>query len=116
MIVGSGDIGLIMARRLVWAGAEVPAVVEIQPYPSGLTRNVVQCLNDFGIPLHLSHVVTEHPGRRPGRGGGGERPWRTAVPDLARSLRDLDCDTVLLSVGLSRRTSCRRGWAWPSTR
>ena len=58
VIVGSGDIGLIMARRLTWSGCSVRAVVEIQPYPSGSVRNIAQCLNDYSIPLHLGHVVT----------------------------------------------------------
>ena len=98
VIVGSGDIGLIMARRLVWAGAEVPGVVEIQSYPSGLTRNVVQCLNDFGIPLHLSHVVSRILGAN--RVEGVEvSPLEDGVPRLDKTFR-LDCDTVLLSVGL----------------
>ena len=98
VIVGSGDIGLIMARRLVWAGAEVPGVVEIQSYPSGLTRNVVQCLNDFGIPLPLSHVVSRILGAN--RVEGVEvSPLEDGVPRLDKTFR-LDCDTVLLSVGL----------------
>lgn len=58
VILGSGDIGMIMARRLTLEGAHVQAVFEIQPYPSGLPRNVEQCLNDYGIPLYLSHTVT----------------------------------------------------------
>ena len=98
VIVGSGDIGLIMARRLTWAGAQVLGVVEIQSYPSGLTRNVVQCLNDFGIPLHLSHVVTRILGRN--RVEGVEvSPLAGGVPRPDKAFR-LDCDTVLLSVGL----------------
>jgi NADPH-dependent 2,4-dienoyl-CoA reductase/sulfur reductase-like enzyme len=98
VIVGSGDIGLIMARRLVWSGAEVPGVVEIQSYPSGLTRNVVQCLNDFGIPLYLSHVASRILGAN--RVEGVEvSPLEEGVPRLDRAFR-LDCDTVLLSVGL----------------
>jgi pyruvate/2-oxoglutarate dehydrogenase complex dihydrolipoamide dehydrogenase (E3) component len=98
VIVGSGDIGLIMARRLTWAGATVLGVVEIQSYPSGLTRNVVQCLNDFSIPLHLSHVVS--------RILGADRveavevcPLEGGIPARAKAFR-LECDTVLLSVGL----------------
>ena len=63
VILGSGDIGLIMARRLVFSGAEVLAAVEIMPQSAGLQRNVVQCLEDFGIPLLLSHTVTEVRGR-----------------------------------------------------
>jgi len=98
VIVGSGDIGLIMARRLTWAGATVLGVVEIQSYPSGLTRNVVQCLNDFGIPLFLSHVVTRIVGRD--RVEAVEvSPLVNGLPRLDRAFR-LDCDTVLLSVGL----------------
>ncbi len=98
VIVGSGDIGLIMARRLTWAGAEVLGVVEIQSYPSGLTRNVVQCLNDFGIPLHLSHVVTRILGRN--RVEAVEvSPLAGGLPRPDKAFR-LDCDTVLLSVGL----------------
>ncbi|WP_259299233.1 NAD(P)/FAD-dependent oxidoreductase, partial [Eggerthella lenta] len=58
VILGSGDIGLIMARRLASQGAEVVGVHELMPHPSGLRRNVVQCLDDFGIPLHLSSTVT----------------------------------------------------------
>jgi len=96
VIVGSGDIGLIMARRLTWSGAAVLGVVEIQSYPSGLTRNVVQCLNDFGIPLYLSHVVSRICGR--------DRVEAVEVSPLADGVPGpafrLDCDTVLLSVGL----------------
>jgi len=58
VIIGSGDIGLIMARRMSWVGCHVKAVVEIMPYPSGLTRNIVQCLHDFNIPLYLSCQTT----------------------------------------------------------
>jgi NADPH-dependent 2,4-dienoyl-CoA reductase/sulfur reductase-like enzyme len=98
VIVGSGDIGLIMARRLTWSGAQVLGVVEIQSYPSGLTRNIVQCLNDFGIPLHLSHVVSRIIGRD--RVEAVEvSPVRDGVAQLQEGFR-LDCDTVLLSVGL----------------
>jgi NADPH-dependent 2,4-dienoyl-CoA reductase/sulfur reductase-like enzyme len=98
VIVGSGDIGLIMARRLTWAGAQVLGVVEIQSYPTGLTRNVVQCLNDFGIPLYLSHVVTRILGRN--RVEAVEvSPLENGVPRPDKAFR-LDCDTVLLSVGL----------------
>jgi NADPH-dependent 2,4-dienoyl-CoA reductase/sulfur reductase-like enzyme len=98
VIVGSGDIGLIMARRLTWSGAQVLGVVEIQSYPSGLTRNIVQCLNDFGIPLHLSHVVSRIIGRD--RVEAIEvSPVRDGVAQLQEGFR-LDCDTILLSVGL----------------
>jgi thioredoxin reductase len=98
VIIGSGDIGLIMARRMTWVGSRVHAVVEIQPYPSGLTRNIVQCLNDFDIPLYLSHVVS--------RIEGQDRVERVEVTPLVNGIPDtdesfhVDCDTVLLSVGL----------------
>ena len=98
VIIGSGDIGLIMARRMRWVGAHVHGVVEIQPYPSGLTRNIVQCLNDFSIPLHLSHVVTKIIGRD--RVEAVEiSPLERGVPD-SRGRFTIACDTVLLSVGL----------------
>jgi NADPH-dependent 2,4-dienoyl-CoA reductase/sulfur reductase-like enzyme len=98
VIVGSGDIGLIMARRLTWVGVEVLAVIEIQPYPSGLTRNIVQCLNDFGIPLYLSHLVTAIRGQ--------DRVEAVEVTPLVDGVLEqqrsfvLPCDTILLSVGL----------------
>jgi len=98
VIVGSGDIGLIMARRCVWSGMEVAAVVEIMPQPSGLPRNVAQCLDDFNIPLYLEHGVIEI--------GGRDRvqyieaaPLKNGVPDTDQKFR-IDCDTVLFSVGL----------------
>ena len=59
LILGSGDIGLIMARRMTLEGAEVKAVVELMPYSNGLKRNIAQCLDDYGIPLYLSHTVTD---------------------------------------------------------
>jgi NADPH-dependent 2,4-dienoyl-CoA reductase/sulfur reductase-like enzyme len=98
VIVGSGDIGLIMARRLSWCGVAVKAVVEIMPSPSGLTRNVVQCLHDFDIPLYLNHAVVNIIGR--------ERVERIEVAPLADGVPELektfviDCDTLLFSVGL----------------
>jgi hypothetical protein len=98
VVVGSGDIGLIMARRLSWVGTEVLGVVEIQPYPSGLTRNIVQCLNDFSIPLYLSHVVAEVYGRDR-VSGVRVAPLVDGRPDEGRAFQ-LDCDTILLSVGL----------------
>lgn len=63
VILGSGDIGMIMARRMTLEGAHVKAVYEVQSYPSGLPRNIEQCLNDYGIPLYLSHTVTDIHGR-----------------------------------------------------
>ncbi len=98
VIVGSGDIGLIMARRMTWIGAEVPAVVEIQPYPSGLTRNIVQCLNDFNIPLHLSHVISQIHGKD--RVSGVDiAPFEDGITKTEDAFH-VDCDTLLLSVGL----------------
>jgi len=98
VIIGSGDIGLIMARRLSWSGCKVHAVVEILPYPSGLTRNIVQCLNDFGIPLYLSHLTTEIYGKD--RVEGVEiTPIENGALMHDKSFR-IPCDTVLLSVGL----------------
>jgi len=98
VIVGSGDIGLIMSRRLTWVGCKVKAVIEIQPYPSGLTRNIVQCLNDFNIPLYLSHVISKINGK--------DRINSVDVTPLenGKYLEDksfnIKCDTLLLSVGL----------------
>lgn len=98
VIVGSGDIGLIMARRMTWVGAKVKAVVEIQPYPAGLTRNIVQCLNDFSIPLYLSHIVSEIHGKDRIE-GVTITPLEEGMPADEKSF-DLACDTLLLSVGL----------------
>ncbi len=98
VIIGSGDIGLIMARRLRWCGIEVQAVVEIMPFPSGLTRNIVQCLNDFNIPLWLEHSVVEICGKD--RVEGVEvAPLVNGTPDMGRKFH-IDCDTLLFSVGL----------------
>lgn len=99
VILGSGDIGLIMARRMTFEGAEVLACVELMPFSSGLTRNVVQCLDDYGIPLMLSHTVTEIHGRERVEGVTVARvdAQRRPVPG---SEQRLDCDTLLLSVGL----------------
>ena len=102
VIVGSGDIGLIMARRLKWSGMEVKGVVEIMPHPSGLARNIAQCLEDFGIPLWLEHSVTRIIGRD--RVEGVEvAPLNHGEPDMSRSFT-LECDTLLYSVGLIPET------------
>ncbi len=98
VIVGSGDIGLIMARRLRWCGIEVKAVVEIMPHPSGLTRNVVQCLHDFNIPLYLAHSVIRIAGKDRVE-GVDIAPLKDGMPDPENQFH-LDCDTVLFSVGL----------------
>lgn len=99
VILGSGDIGLIMARRMTLEGAKVQAVCELLPYSGGLTRNIVQCLNDFDIPLKLSHTITEIHGKDRVTGvtvcAVDER--RNPIPETAEYI---ECDTVLLSVGL----------------
>ncbi|MCD6147242.1 MAG: FAD-dependent oxidoreductase [Thermoplasmata archaeon] len=99
VILGSGDVGLIMARRLTLEGAEVEGVYEIMPRPGGLTRNIVQCLHDYGIPLHLSHTVTDIVGK--------ERVEGVKVAEVDESLhpikgteRFISCDTLILAVGL----------------
>lgn len=97
-ILGSGDIGLIMARRLTLEGCEVAGVFELMPWSNGLTRNVVQCLDDFGIPLHLSTTVVEVRGRDRVE-AVAVAPVEGGVPDLSRR-REVPCDTLLLSVGL----------------
>jgi len=98
VVIGSGDIGLIMARRMSWVGCKVKAVVEIMPYPAGLTRNIVQCLRDFDIPLYLSSQTTGIFGND--RVEGIEvTPMENGVLAPEKSFR-IDCDTVLLSVGL----------------
>ena len=94
VIVGSGDIGLIMARRLTWSGVEVARVVEIQPYPSGLARNIAQCLDDFGIQLDLATRITGIFGR-----DRVESVTLSPLSDPDKSER-IACDTVLFSVGL----------------
>lgn len=99
VILGSGDIGLIMARRMTLEGAKVLACVELMPYSNGLTRNVVQCLDDYGIPLYLSHTVTAIHGRRRLQGVTVSKvdENRRPIPGTAMTF---DCDTLLLSVGL----------------
>jgi NADPH-dependent 2,4-dienoyl-CoA reductase/sulfur reductase-like enzyme len=99
VVVGSGDIGLIMARRLTLEGAEVKAVVELLPYPGGLARNVRQCLDDFGIPLRLAHATLAVEGRQRVSGVVVAPLGPDGRPDQSRTER-LACDTVLLSVGL----------------
>ncbi|MFZ2961136.1 MAG: FAD-dependent oxidoreductase [Candidatus Ozemobacteraceae bacterium] len=98
VIVGSGDIGLIMARRLKWIGCNVHAVVEIQPYPSGLTRNIVQCLHDFKTPLYLSHAITRISGKNRVE-GVDITPIIDGSYDFSRTFK-IPCDGLLLSVGL----------------
>ena len=99
VILGSGDIGLIMARRMTLEGIEVEGVYEVMPHPGGLARNVTQCLDDFGIPLHLSHGVTRVHGKHHLEG------VTVAELDEARgpipgTERDVECDLLVLAVGL----------------
>ena len=99
VILGSGDIGLIMARRLTLEGAKVLAVCEIMPFSSGLKRNIEQCLNDFGIPLYLNHTITEIRGDKRVTGVTVCRVDENRKP-VAGTEMNFDCDTVLFSVGL----------------
>ena len=108
VILGSGDIGLIMARRMTLEGAEVKAVCELMPYSGGLARNITQCLDDFGIPLMLSHTVTQIHGK--------ERLTGVTVSKVDERRRPIpgteiyfDCDTLLLSVGLIPENELTRG-------
>ncbi|MGU8720132.1 FAD-dependent oxidoreductase [Clostridium perfringens] len=99
VILGSGDIGLIMARRMTLEGAKVEAVVELMPYSNGLTRNIVQCLEDYGIPLYLSHTVIDVKGY-----GRLEKVIIAKVDENRQPIKgteiEFDADTLLLSVGL----------------
>lgn len=98
VILGSGDIGLIMARRMTLEGANVKMVLEIMPYSGGLKRNIVQCLDDFNIPLLLSHTVTKLHGKKRLEGVSvAEVDGRKPIPGTERFV---PCDTLLLSVGL----------------
>ncbi len=99
LILGSGDIGLIMARRMTLQGAKVLACVEIMPFSSGLNRNIVQCLQDFDIPLMLSHTVVDIRGRDRLTGVTVARVDENRNP-IPGTEKDFDCDTLLLSVGL----------------
>lgn len=99
VILGSGDIGLIMARRMTLEGAEVKVVAEIMPYSGGLKRNIVQCLDDYGIPLKLSHTVVDIEGK--------ERVEAVTIAEVDDHMKPIpgteeryECDTLLLSVGL----------------
>lgn len=99
VILGSGDIGLIMARRMTLEGAKVKVVAELMPYSGGLKRNIVQCLDDYGIPLKLSHTVTEIHGK--------ERVTGITIAQVDENRKPIpgteeyySCDTLLLSVGL----------------
>ncbi len=110
VILGSGDIGLIMARRMTLEGAKVLAVCEIMPYSGGLARNIVQCLDDFDIPLKLSHTVVEIHGRDRVEGvtiaAVDEKNGRLPIPGTEEYI---ECDTLLLSVGLIPENELTRG-------
>jgi len=99
VILGSGDVGLIMARRLTLEGAKVKAVVELMPYSSGLTRNIVQCLEDFNIPLLLSHTVIEIHGKDRVEGVTIAKVDENREP-IMETAQYISCDTLILSVGL----------------
>lgn len=99
VILGSGDIGLIMARRLTLEGATVEGVYEIMPYPGGLKRNIVQCLQDYDIPLYLSHTVTRTVGNKRLEGVYVAQVDESRQP-IGHTERFVPCDTLLLSVGL----------------
>ena len=108
VILGSGDIGLIMARRMTLEGAKVLACVELMPYSSGLNRNIVQCLNDYNIPLYLSHTVTEIRGEK--------RVEQVVVQEVGPDRKPIagtemvfDCDTLLLSCGLIPENELTQG-------
>lgn len=108
VILGSGDIGLIMARRMTLEGATVERVVEIMPYSGGLNRNIVQCLDDFGIPLMLSHTVTEVRGSRRIEGVVISKVGADFKP-VPGSGEYIPCDTLLLSVGLIPENELAKG-------
>ncbi len=115
VILGSGDIGLIMARRMTLEGARVLCVCELMPYSGGLARNIVQCLEDFDIPLYLSHTVTAI--------GGKDRVESVTVAQVDENRKPIpgtevtyDCDTLLLSVGLIPENELTRGAGVPMDR
>ena len=108
VILGSGDIGLIMARRMTLEGARVKAVAELMPYSGGLKRNIVQCLDDYGIPLKLSHTVVDIQGK--------ERVTGVTLAEVDENRKPIpgteehySCDTLLLSVGLIPENELSKG-------
>ena len=108
VILGSGDIGLIMARRMTLEGATVKVVAEIMPKSGGLTRNIVQCLEDYGIPLKLNHTVIDIKGKDHIEGGTLAQvdENKDPIPGTQEAYR---CDTLLLSVGLIPENELTRG-------
>lgn len=99
VILGSGDIGLIMARRMTFEGAKVQMVLELMPYSSGLKRNIVQCLDDYNIPLHFAHTITRVVGKDRLEGLYYAEVDENRRPKLETE-KYVECDTLLLSVGL----------------
>lgn len=112
VILGSGDIGLIMARRMTLEGAKVHAVCEIMPYSSGLKRNIVQCLDDFGIPLYLNHTITKIEGKDRVTGVVISKVDENKKPIKGTDIH-FDCDTVLFSVGLIPENELTKGAGVP---
>lgn len=108
VILGSGDIGLIMARRMTLEGCKVQAVLEICPFSNGLTRNMVQCLYDYDIPLYLSHTITAIHGKDRVNGITAAKVDDHMKP-IPGTEFDIDCDTLLLSVGLIPENELSRG-------
>ena len=108
VILGSGDIGLIMARRMTLEGADVQVVAELMPYSGGLKRNIVQCLDDFGIPLKLSHTVVDIKGKERVEGITLAEVDAKGRP-LPGTEEEYKCDTLLLSVGLIPENELSRG-------
>lgn len=108
VILGSGDIGLIMARRMTLEGAKVKVVAELMPYSGGLKRNIVQCLDDYGIPLKLSHTVVDIKGKERVEGVTLAEVDGKGTP-IAGTEEFYSCDTLLLSVGLIPENELSRG-------
>ncbi len=108
VILGSGDIGLIMARRMTLEGARVRVVAELMPYSGGLKRNIVQCLEDYGIPLKLSHTVVDIKGKRRVEGVTLAEVDEKGKP-IPGTEEFYACDTLLLSVGLIPENELSRG-------
>lgn len=108
VVLGSGDIGLIMARRMTLEGAKVKVVAELMPYSGGLKRNIVQCLDDYGIPLKLSHTVVDIQGKERVTGVTIARVDENRKPIPGTEV-NYSCDTLLLSVGLIPENELSRG-------
>ncbi len=109
VILGSGDIGLIMARRMTLEGAKVKAVCELMPYSGGLTRNIVQCLEDFGIPLKLSHTVSKIHGENGRVKGVTISRVDERLQVIPEESEYIECDTLLLSCGLIPENELTKG-------